>query len=314
MSRFIIPSLKIFAVLTMAALSACQKTPAPAESRAKWGFVNGGQYANLLNLEPNQSVSICSPDADWSAAARFAIEQWATVLGRWGYFKVLNCGDSADLTINMQGFDSVGLNYFRASPGRIFLQSSASGDYLKALALHEYGHSFGMCDQYPSVNNCTQLSSQKNDQEVMGTTYEAKIRLTQGDIEGVKSVADSPEVPTNEIWKKFLSSKPGQITPGDAEPVKVLVADSSDVNAPLLKISVEAGSTVTLCLDSSDVSCAPNSRNELPLTKDLPINGRDIYKAQTTAAMFASASKAVFVAKIKSGTLSQSPKFAVVRK
>ena len=128
----------------MALLCSCR--PDSSVSQLKWGVHRSARSANILNLLPEQSIEVCADKQDWMTAGQEAIQKWATAADRWGHIKVVACGQTADLTINLKGFESAGLNYFSEKPGRILLRSSATGNMLKALALHEFGHSFGLCE------------------------------------------------------------------------------------------------------------------------------------------------------------------------
>ena len=107
----------IVVILAGMALAGCRA--GETESRVKWGVHNSARYANLLNLLPNQSVEVCADKEDWVSAGQEAIQKWSSAIGRWGHFKIVKCGESADLTIRMMGYESAGINYFTERPGRI---------------------------------------------------------------------------------------------------------------------------------------------------------------------------------------------------
>lgn len=289
-----------------------------AVSRVKWGVHNSAKWANLLNLRPNQSVEICSDNQEHIPAAHFAIEQWATAIGRWGHFKVLDCGKGAALRINMEGFDQTGMNMFTGNPGRIQVKSSATGSFLKAIALHEYGHSYGLCDQYKDAGSasCSDDSSPRQDNdEVMGSTTPKKLTLTAGDLEGVRHASGDFSIKANSEWDNYLKnlqSNPSNQTDGA---VFVRLVDTQSADAPQLAISVAQGSVPRVCLDKTGVtSCEAGSANEIPLRKDSTISGRDIYLSLSPVANLSAAARSVFMTSVQSGTASKVSKFAITKK
>lgn len=249
-------------------------------SRLKWGIHNSARSANLLNLLPNQSVEVCAENPESIPAAHEAIQKWSSAIGRWGFFKIKECGQGADLRIDMFGYDATGLNYFSANPGKIYISSSSSGNFRKAIILHEYGHSFGLCDQYKDAGsaNCSDDRSprQEND-EVMGATYPSKLQLTPGDIEGVRKAASSPIVPSTKVWQSFLANQ-SSTGGSDANSFFAMVVDGSSVSTPRVAVSVPQGFQLTVCaIGQGFGTCSPGSARQIPFDKVQPINGRDIY-------------------------------------
>ena len=115
----------LFLVLIALLTFACRQ-PQTDRSTVKWGVHQMGPNANILNLLPNQTLEVCAPNDEWISAAKSAVQQWATAIGRWGYFEIKPCNSSANVKITMSGFDQAGLNYFTENPGRIYIQSNAN--------------------------------------------------------------------------------------------------------------------------------------------------------------------------------------------
>jgi hypothetical protein len=288
------------------------------DSRVKWGVHNSARSANLLNLRPAQSVEICADNKDHIPAAHFAIEQWATALGRWGHFKVLDCGKGATLRINMDGFEQTGLNFFTGNPGRVFVNGSASGNYLKAISLHEFGHSYGLCDQYKDAGsaNCSDERSLRQDNdEVMGSTNAKKLALTAGDIEGVRHTAGDFTIKANLEWDNYLKNLQGTTPDQTGGAVFVRLVDTQSADAPQLAISVAQGSTPRVCLDKAGVTtCEAGSATEIPLRKDSSISGRDIFVSLSPVSNLGASARTVFMTNVQSGTGSKVSKFAITKR
>lgn len=299
------------------------KPPTEPESRLQWGVHSSARSANLLNLLPNQSVEVCADKQDWVAASHEAIQKWSTAIGRWGHIKVVQCGQTSDLTINLQGFDSTGLNYFTARPGKIFMKSSASGNLLRAIALHEFGHSFGLCDQYKDAgsSNCSDARSERQENsEVMGATNASKLNLTLGDIEGVRKAASDLSVRANARWQNYLlSAKPNQQDQSQQQAVqrKVfarLVAGSAN-DRPKLAISAPAGSSVAVCKYQFGLtSCTSQSSLNLPIQKSNAASGREFYVSTQELTGLTSSRNLVFVVTIRDANGISTEKFAIKRK
>ena len=308
------------------------KSSTEAESRLQWGVHQSARSANILNLLPNQSVEVCADKQDWVAAGQEAIQKWATAIGRWGHIKVVQCGQTSDLTINLQGFDSTGLNYFTARPGKIFMKSSASGNFLRAIALHEFGHSFGLCDQYKDAgsSNCSDARSERQqNSEVMGATNASKLNLTLGDIEGVRKAASDLSVRANSRWQNYLSnarpnqqnSQPQPQAQPQQQPQTLqrkvfarLVTGSAN-DRPKLAVSAPAGSSVAVCRYQFGLSsCTSQSSQYLAMQKANPLNGREFYVSTQDLMGLTSTGNLIFIVTVKDSTGAKTEKFAIKRR
>lgn len=316
---FLKHGLMSLAVLVMAGC----KPASDAESRLTWGVHQSARSANLLNLLPNQSVEVCADKQDWVAAGQEAIQKWATAINRWGHIKVVNCGQSADLTINMKGFDSTGLNYFTARPGRIFLKSTATGNFLRAVALHEYGHSFGLCDQYKDAGsaNCSDARSERQqNEEVMGATNASKVNLTMGDIEGVRKAASDLSVRANSQWNNYLlnnknPSNSGSAGSGAQRKAYASLVAGGPADRPKMAISVAQGATFNLCrLQSGQSDCQANSPQAIQMEKFSSANGRDFYISSQDLSGLSANSSTPFIVTVRDSSGSSSEKFAIRKK
>ena len=327
----------IVLLLLMAGLLQGCKPPTEPESRLQWGVHKSARAANLLNLLPNQSVEVCADKQDWVAASHEAIQKWAAALGRWEHIKIAPCGQRSDLTINVQGFESTGLNYFTARPGKIFMKSSATGNFLRAIALHEFGHSFGLCDQYKDAgsSNCSDARSERQqNEEVMGATNASKLNLTMGDIEGVRKAASDLSVRANAQWQNYLlNAKPNQQQTPPQSPLQPksqpksqpqqisqrkvyarLVAGST-LDRPKLAISAPAGASVAVCRYQFGLtSCSSQSTQNLGLKKSNSAGGRDFFVSAQDLSGLPSSGNLIFIVTIRDAGGTSTEKFAIKRR
>lgn len=290
----------ILMVIAIKSFVAC-KPEDQSLSRLKWGIHNSARGANLLNLLPNQSVEVCAENPESVPAAHEAIQKWSTAIGRWGYFKIKECGQGADLRIDMYGYNATGMNYFTAKPGKIYISSSSSGNFRKAIILHEYGHSYGLCDQYKDAvsASCSDEGSERQENsEVMGATDPTKIQLTPGDIEGARKAASSPLVPSTKVWENFLAnqaSTDGNTGNQSAISFFAKVVDTSIPENPRIAISVPQGFQPIVCVIGQGFgTCAPGNTRQVSFEKTQPINGRDIYVSQSGVGVYLTAGQAQF--------------------
>ena len=300
-------------IFAFAALSSCRPEVAQNVSRIKWGVHQEARNANLLNLLPGQSVSVCAPNDEWTKNAHDAIKQWGSAIGRWGFFEVKDCDQKSDLRIDIQGFENTGLNYFTSRPGRVFIDASATGRFAKAITLHEFGHSFGMCDQYMDAGNanCSSDRGPRQDtDEIMGATTPQKLKLTAGDIEGVMKAASDMSIRANAKWQSFLTK---QSIPEDLVFAQVL--ESADNQNPKLAVSVNSGSLPIICSNTSTLdACTKGNAQEIQFEKSQPINGRDIYLSKSTIGNLLSSGKMEFVATVSNGSNTHTMKFVIKKK
>ncbi len=282
---------KIIYLLSVAiVVGSCAPPDAKGKSsRIEWGMLQGGGTANIIGLLPGDSLEFCSSDPADVAGAERATERWATAIGRWGHFQMNKCSSNSTVTINIAKFSSVGLNYWNSRPGRIFVNSGASGDFLNAILLHEVGHSFGLCDQYKdaaSAGCSAHRSEQQQNSEIMGATSRSKLELGPGDIEGVNSVAADPEIDSTKTWIDFLKKSP-TVNPGsDTGSLFVALTSSSSVEAVTLEISALKGQVVTL----------QAGMETIPVQLSRTVGLRDIYATVRPLASLSTTTPSVFSA------------------
>jgi hypothetical protein len=290
-------------------------------SAVKWGVHSNAPSANILNLRPGETMEVCGRFQDpqqktaHEQAAQAAIQQWATAINRWGHFKLNPCGSGSKLVINIQAGNQTGLNYFSYNPGQIYIGRTSNPNFLRAVILHEIGHSFGMCDQYTDAGsaNCSEHHSPRQENgEVMGATSANKLQLTPGDIEGVRAAADLPNVPANQEWKQYLATHttvPG--TAGDG-PLYVAVYDRLVDQSGLL-LSVPASAKVALCPSvvgaTEAVPCGSDGFGAIALEHVKSINGRDIYQPIEGGLNLANGVSAAFAATVTVGAEPKSVRF-----
>ncbi len=257
-------ALGLLLVITMGCI---RKQAAESQSTLEWGVHPSYSSANLLRLEPDQSVEFCGPTHQHIGYAENGFRQWAEALNRWDHIKVNPCGSKSHQVINLMRSGNLGMNHFTGNPGLIEVSSTATGDFLHALILHELGHSFGLCDQYGNGGTCSNIRSPYlQGSEVMGATNATKRSLTAGDITGAQKAA-SLDTPANRLWTAYLSSL-ARITIG--------------IHSGKLQANVSGRyHQVALCTDAAS-ACTPASGKLLIIesgqpiakTSDLPIETR----------------------------------------
>jgi hypothetical protein len=289
-------NIQLIAMILFAwALSSCRSEQVENESRLQWGVHQMAYGANLLNLRPTQTVEVCAPKQEWVQYAQEAIQKWSSALGRWGHFQVNPCRSGSTLKINLIPGDELGLNYFTEKPGRIYIGSNLGNKLARAVILHEFGHSFGMCDQYPSNagKGCSSASSGRlENREIMGTTDPSKTELTQGDIEGVKTAAEKAGAQANGEWQQFLAANPSpsvdpnqnsnggglQNQPQNPGSLFAAIGNTSDQS---LQFSASSGQNLQVCvLDQASVQAGDCGRGTaVQLNKIGTVGGQDIYNS-----------------------------------
>lgn len=273
----------VASILVLSFASCNDPSRGGAASRVKWGQLNGGETANIIGISPGESLEFCSDDPAAVAGAERATEKWSSVIGRWGHFKMNKCGSQSTVKINISGFGQTGLNYWNANPGRIYVNSSATGNFLNAILLHEVGHSFGLCDQYMGAAqaNCSEnrMSAQQNS-EIMGSTSPSKLEVTGGDIEGVKSVSVDASIDSTSKWIALLKTNPTVNPNGNPTPGGLFVAldSGSGEGTPKIEISGPKGQEISLCSASSPSETTCRDANKIPVKLDRTSGDVDIYR------------------------------------
>ena len=325
--------LMVVGLLFFAALTGCKPFSEDDDGQLKWGVHRLARNANILNMLPNQSVEVCADRQDWVAASHEAIQKWATAIDRWGHMKVVNCGQAADLTIRVSPGDMTGLNYFTARPGRILIKSGASGNFLRAISLHEFGHSFGLCDQYKDAGSagCSDAkSARQENSEVMGATNASKLNLTMGDIEGVRKAASDMSVRANQAWQNYLlnakqKSQSGSAANAQPAPQQQNSALNRKVYAslvtggapdrPKLAVSVVEGASVAVCkMQFGQKSCTVSSSSSIPMQKVKSANGRDFYVSNADVGGITAGLGLALIATVKDMQGSATEKFSIKKK
>lgn len=309
-----------WSLLVALGLQGC-KAPDNGESRLQWGVHKQARTANVLNLLPNQSVEVCADRQDFVAGVQEAIRKWASAIDRVDHIKINNCGQTSDLTIRL--YEGAPVNHYNARPGKIFLPASASGPLLRAYALHEVGHSFGLCDQYRDVGaaSCSDARSERQqNNEVMGATTKEKLNLTLGDIEGVRTAASDMSIRANKQWHTYLLNvKPKQAQSQQQNPSRKVfarVAAGATKERSKLMISVPIGSSVAVCrFQSGQTSCAAQSPQAISMQKINGADGREFYEStQDISGPAAPAETLTFIVTIRDASGISTEKFAIRRK
>lgn len=324
--------LMVVGLMFLGAITGCKPFSEDDDGQLKWGVHRMARNANILNMLPNQSIEVCADRQDWVAAGQESIQKWATAIDRWAHMKVVNCGQAADLTIRVSPGEMTGLNYFTARPGRIQIKSGASGNFLRAISLHEFGHSFGLCDQYKDAGSagCSDAkSARQENSEVMGATNASKLNLTMGDIEGVRKAASDMSVRANQAWQNYLTNakqKPQSGSAANAQPtpqqqngvlnrkVYASLVTGGAPDRPKLAVSVIQGASVSVCkMQFGQTSCAGTSASVIAMQKIKSANGRDFYVSSSDISGVSSLGLA-FIATVKETQGTVTEKFSMKKK
>jgi hypothetical protein len=271
-------------------LMSCNSS-ANRKTRLKWDLLGQADYANMLSVLPNESVEICSSDQELIDEAKSAIQQWSVAINRWGHFKLNDCGKGSDLRINMVPFtptaqeNILARNFYWKNPGHIDVLFNITGDFKKAVVLHELGHSFGLCDQYEKEGynpGCSGIGTpRKQNNEIMGATDQTKLKLTDGDIKGALEAATNPQIPFSKPWKEYLDKISGSVQKNSG-PIFAMVVDTGTPDQPKIAVSVPKGqNNIAVCFLQSGVgTCDIASPRAIPFKKTIDINDRDIWVSQ----------------------------------
>ncbi len=191
----------------------CGRPVQNTESQLNWGvYTNLDQVksSGLLNLAPQSRVCVTGYKA---AEVIGAIKKWTDIIGRTPYLKVEYCFDqSAQRIIRLVGPEDSGCAQGIAGSTNTIDQINVCQHYdpgaLNHVLLHETGHMWGLCDQYSGGNGCQ--GGPTNPNTIMGALIinQPLQQPTPDDIEGIKAVTSSPEIPANKAWLS-LGIKPG---------------------------------------------------------------------------------------------------------
>lgn len=122
---------------------------------------------------------------------------------------------------------------------------------------HEFGHVWGLCDQYPDgVSHCDKnfalLDKKGNilphkDSIMSGTSFVAKVFLTDDDIEGIRRLGERPEFsngwPAGELFREIKIQEFAQDKPVPLAKIKSAIYKGQAVS---LRILLKTNTTLTL--------------------------------------------------------------------
>ncbi len=217
------------ALLSLWTLSGCGPQPGEdgGSSSLKWGHLayREGGTGWFVNVKPTDKIEVCTkkaapPDANFQIADS-SIRKWVKPLGRDKAIQIVKCGEASgtkfkvDITLNSNDPDCSGsvLGWTMVETGEMHICKSAmSSNSLKTnVTLHEFGHMFGMCDQYSGGVGCDSAHSAKVDNNtIMGNGIDDATDLVQDDIDGINNMASRSEfAATKKAWEDFLKNGGG---------------------------------------------------------------------------------------------------------
>lgn len=199
----------------------------PNNSTPNYGFLATSKFSSYLTLTPSDMVLVCGDDSrGFRKSALQAVRTWSAAAGRnglrvvdkesctgWEHFRA---GIRAATNGNGCGGSVLGYNRrldeagFHASIVVCPLGWGQLGG-AKAIMLHEVGHSFGLCDQYPSRpgqpwisfhDNCRSYmkSTNANYSIMNGGSSRASETLTEDDIVALRLFSCRTDIPANQVW------------------------------------------------------------------------------------------------------------------
>lgn len=227
----------LLGLLSFIVLAACgpkHMSEGSSESSLMWGHLkyNEGGKIWLINVGPTDEVEICTskstPSEEAFQLADSSIRKWVKPMGRDKAVKIVKCGETTgsgkkfniDITLNSSKSScaqSGVLGWTMVTTGEVHLCKSAHRNQtlLMNVTLHEFGHTFGMCDQYSGGVGCDSANSAAVDNEtIMGNGRDDATDLVQDDINGITKMSNRPEFASvKKAWEDFL--KGGGTDPGN---------------------------------------------------------------------------------------------------
>jgi hypothetical protein len=174
---------------------------------------------NLISIPPGSSLTVCGTK---STEVLTGIRTWAAVIGR---DKLINfsdtCDQHADHTVNVYTFEDNGIgkkgcddyqnqfSYTLSKKREIYLCPTWKKKSEEGVILHETGHLWGLCDQYPPrdghKDNCDPKfkTPNQNPTGIMATS--SAQGLQEDDKRGIVSAALLLDIPANALWRKQVT-------------------------------------------------------------------------------------------------------------
>ncbi|MGE0173956.1 MAG: hypothetical protein AB7T49_14260 [Oligoflexales bacterium] len=162
-------------------------------SEPKWGYVESDLQPHILIRQPGGTeIRVCG--AHFSEIS-WAIKKWASAIGRTFIYNE-SCSNPTIRSYGREESFAQSECGKSGLEGRAFARPTAvpmqvvdcgfDGDIRLAL-LHEVGHLWGLCDQYPGeIDHCT-FSTEPDPDSVMASGQSDS--LTSDDIDGIRSLA-----------------------------------------------------------------------------------------------------------------------------
>jgi hypothetical protein len=198
----------------------------------------------LINLPPGSKVTVCE---DYQDEAKRAVLAWAAAIGRETQLIVTKgCQADADRKYYVyqrnrsaaacrQAYPSYTPGAFSRTTttgGQIYICHPNTDRMIFQTLLHEFGHNWGMCDQYQGGAACdvyhrtTYLSQHKS---VMGCSYAD--HLEQDDLAGIRYMANRQDIPVNKIWSEALATGRTEPVSSETPPQNVATPTGTDADA-----------------------------------------------------------------------------------
>lgn len=320
MTSFRSLALAMFGLCVGVVVACLPATSQRSGSRTEWYLMKNWQQANLLSVLPGQSVSVCTQVAkpEWVPATEWAIEQWARAAGRWGYFKLVPCEEPANLKIRLRyptegEGNPLAMNYYSNKPGVIVIGTGerAKGDYLKAVMLHEIGHSWGLCDMYARSNpeeTCSDIGDGVDNSELMGQTDASKLALTGGDAKALLRATTDQSLAANVQWAKVVQANPDAAELLDWMAIRLISAPGGGLR---MAVGVPTDSVPRVCLWREGMTACASGDEQVSLRRVVRLTGRDVFLTLDEMPWFRIMNKVTFLATLDVAGVPRSLRFVI---
>ena len=176
-----------------------------------WGHLNYAASTPILNVQPGETLGVCGPKKDGVIKA---VKEWASHTNRKDGFEIVSgCHQKTNIYTEVWSRQRM-CRHVRQGPrcrimglairNRLIVVDGASNTNL---LLHETGHLWGMCDQYPDRSGRWQYSCDRywrtdrmKKMAAMGFITPDRIDLTKDDIRGIKRLTTRKDLKANVPW------------------------------------------------------------------------------------------------------------------
>jgi len=184
---------RIIAVALCCLFVACNNAPSNQASELKWGHLKPSSN-HLIHLPDHSEIRVCGSHYEM---IKEAINTWAAIINR--NFKVKYSCTNAHIysygshqshtqkKCELYNYENRMFVYDELHPQELY-DCDKKPSRLRPSILHEVGHLFGLCDQYPGQIEKCATSTAPDHQSIMKDTY-GNNSLGIDDITGIRALA-----------------------------------------------------------------------------------------------------------------------------